>query len=97
MKFIIIATLLGFSFSSFAETKVAASTVKKAEAKVVEKKMQVNCPILGEAVDKSVYADYKGKRVYFCCAGCIEKFKQDPEKIIKKMESEGITLDKTPK
>ena len=38
------------------------------------------CPVMvGEPVDPELYVDYKGKRVYVCCEGCIEDFKADPE------------------
>ncbi len=37
------------------------------------------------AVDKNVHTEYKGKKVYFCCAGCIAGFKEDPEKYIAKL------------
>lgn len=37
---------------------------------------------MGGKIDKSVYADYKGKRIYFCCAGCPETFLKDPEKYL---------------
>jgi YHS domain-containing protein len=57
---------------------------------------QTTCPVLGNKIDKSLYADYKGKRVYFCCAGCVDEFKKDPEKYIKKLEDAGVTLEKTP-
>ena len=57
-------------------------------------KQQVTCPVMGGSIDKSVHADYKGKRVYFCCSGCIDTFKKDPEKYIKKMESQGVDLEK---
>ncbi|MBN1421409.1 MAG: YHS domain-containing protein [Planctomycetes bacterium] len=33
--------------------------------------------------DPALYEDYQGKRYYFCCAACDEKFKEDPEKYIK--------------
>ena len=29
-------------------------------------------------VNKNIYADYKGKRVYFCCPPCLKAFKKDP-------------------
>ena len=38
-------------------------------------KEQTTCPIMGGKIDKTVYADHDGKRVYFCCAGCIDPFK----------------------
>ena len=57
---------------------------------------QTKCPIMGGAIDKDIYADHAGKRVYFCCPMCIGKFKADPAKHIKRLEKAGVTLDKTP-
>lgn len=59
-------------------------------------KAQEVCPITGKKIDKSVYLDYKGKRVYFCCPGCKATFLKDPDKYIKTMEAEGVKLDTTP-
>lgn len=61
-----------------------------------EAKPQTVCPVLGGNVDKQVYADYKGKRIYFCCKGCDAQFKKDPEKYMKKLEEQGITLEPCP-
>jgi YHS domain-containing protein len=44
---------------------------------------QTTCPIMGKPIDKAVSADYQGQKVYFCCAGCIDKFKAAPEKYTK--------------
>jgi YHS domain-containing protein len=57
---------------------------------------QTLCPVLGGQIDKQVFVDYGGKRVYFCCQNCLDKFKTDPKGYIKKMEDKGITLEKTP-
>ncbi len=46
-------------------------------------KLQTECPVLGGAIDKSLFVDYKGKRIYVCCAGCLETIKADPEKFLK--------------
>jgi YHS domain-containing protein len=59
-------------------------------------KAQTHCPVMGGEINKKVYQDYKGKRVYFCCPGCLEKFKADPDSYIKKLEEQGIKLEKTP-
>ena len=59
-------------------------------------KPQTTCPVMGGEVDKSVYSDYEGKRVYFCCDACRKDFQKDPAMYIKKMEDQGITLEKTP-
>jgi YHS domain-containing protein len=64
-----------------------------AQAKIVP---QTDCPVTGAKISKQYYADYEGKRVYFCCSGCIEQFKKDPAKYMKKMEDQGITLENSP-
>lgn len=50
---------------------------------------QSTCPVMGGKIDKTIFADYKGQRVYFCCSGCIEPFKKEPEKYLKKLDSMG--------
>ena len=57
---------------------------------------QKKCPVMGYKVNKKLYADHNGKRVYFCCASCDAEFKKDPDKYIKKLEAQGVVLDKTP-
>ena len=59
-------------------------------------KAQTLCPIMGGPIDKTAYVDYEGKRVYFCCTGCKSTFLKEPEKHVKKMESEGIVLETAP-
>ena len=46
---------------------------------------QTTCPIMGMAIDKNVYTEYKGKKVYFCCAGCETPFLENPEKYLSKL------------
>ena len=62
-----------------------------------KEKAQENCPVMGNPIDKKVYADYKGKRVYFCCKMCIEAFEKDPDKYLKKFQEDGVVLEKAPK
>jgi len=52
---------------------------------------------MGGKINKEIYTDYEGKRVYFCCKGCIGEFKKDPAKHIKKLEEEGVALEEAPK
>lgn len=59
--------------------------------------MQTTCPVLGGKINKNLYADVNGKRIYVCCPMCIGKIKANPEKYIKQMEAKGITLANTPK
>lgn len=57
-------------------------------------KSQVACPVQGGKINKDLYIDYQGQRVYFCCPACIDIFKKDPEKYLKKMAREGIVPEK---
>ena len=41
---------------------------------------QTLCPVMGNPIDKNVFIEYQGKKVYFCCKACIDTFKADPEK-----------------
>lgn len=67
----------------------------KKEAKQ-ESKAQTTCPVMGGKIDKAIFADYDGKRIYFCCKGCPAEFAKDPAKYVKKLEDDGVTLEKAP-
>jgi YHS domain-containing protein len=42
---------------------------------------QTTCPVMdGNPIDKNVFTEYKGQKVYFCCQECVAKFKAEPEK-----------------
>ena len=84
----------------FAQSASKSSTEKIEKAKqdtvqTTEVKQTV-CPVMGNEINKEVYADYNGKRVYFCCQGCLSTFKKNPEKYMKKLEDGGVTLENTP-
>ena len=57
---------------------------------------QTVCPVQGGPINKALFTDYEGKRIYFCCKGCPEEFQKDPAKYISKLEQSGVVLDKTP-
>jgi YHS domain-containing protein len=65
-------------------------------ALTAETKPQTVCPVLGGNINKQVYMDYQGKRIYFCCQGCDAEFRKNPEKYMKKIQEQGITLEKCP-
>ncbi len=71
--------------------------VKKIEAKgetvALAGKAQETCPVMGGAINKELYVDKDGKRMYMCCAGCTDKMKADFDEYAKKYADEGITLD----
>lgn len=59
-------------------------------------KPQTLCPVMKNPIDRSLYEDFDGERVYFCCAGCVDKFLKDPGRIVKKMKAQGIELAAIP-
>jgi YHS domain-containing protein len=75
-------------------------TVPVPKAAVVEKaqqlKPQTDCPVMGGKIDKKYYADFEGKRVYFCCPGCIPEFNKEPAKYLKKLEEMGQEAENVP-
>ena len=46
---------------------------------------QKTCPVMGGAINKELYTEYKGKKVYFCCPGCKGKFEKEPDKYMSKL------------
>jgi len=46
---------------------------------------QTTCPVMGGAVNKNLFVEYKEKKVYFCCAECKTEFGKNPEKYLDKL------------
>ena len=76
------------------ETETGTQTQAEADTQALPKET-VNagnkiCPVSGEKIDEATRATYKyeGKIYNFCCPMCIDEFKKDPEKYIKKIEQE---------
>jgi YHS domain-containing protein len=63
----------------------AAQEAKKMATEAAASIEQTTCPVSGDKIDKNVFVEYKGKKVYFCCASCKAIFEKDPEKYIAKL------------
>lgn len=57
---------------------------------------QTRCPVMGGPIDKALYVDIKGKRVYLCCAACEAAVRAEPDKYLKKIERRGESVAETP-
>ena len=62
----------------------AAAVSEEAEV-VVTSAEQTVCPVMGGAIDKAVFIEHEGQKVYFCCPGCEDKFKAEPAKYMTKL------------
>jgi YHS domain-containing protein len=70
------------------EAKKEATAVKEEAKKTAAAAVEVEqtmCPVLEAKIDKNIFTEYKGKKVYFCCADCKAKFEAEPEKYIAKL------------
>jgi YHS domain-containing protein len=87
-------TLAAFAAGSL----LAADVIKTAPTSppAAQVRPQTKCPVLGGNINKQIYADYQGKRIYFCCQGCDQEFKKNPEKYMKKLKEQGVTLEPAP-
>ncbi len=65
--------------------KEKTESTEPAAAMAVDEPLQKMCPIMDAPINKELYTEYKGKKVYFCCPGCKEKFEADPEKYLSKL------------
>ena len=58
---------------------------------------QTTCPVMkGSPVNKSLYVDAEGYRIYVCCGGCVRAVQADPAKYIAQLQAEGVELEKAP-
>ena len=68
---------------------VAFCAVSQADGK----DKQIKCAVQGfkisikDATKDKMFADYKGRRYFFCCNGCPQEFKAHPAKYAKTAES----------
>jgi len=77
--------------TTWAEKGHEHNTSKVEEAKITP---QTTCPVMGGKINKDLYVDHDGKRVYVCCKGCVDAVKKDPQKYIKKLEAAGVNVAK---
>ncbi|MEW6657301.1 MAG: YHS domain-containing protein [Thermodesulfobacteriota bacterium] len=87
---LILALVLAFSMAGTGW--VAAPPLMESKAA----KAQAACPVQGGKINKALYVDYKGQRIYFCCKECIPIFQKDPEAYLKKMREQGAVPERSP-
>jgi YHS domain-containing protein len=60
-----------------------------AKAKPLPKDANSTCPVMMKEKTKAdMFTDYKGQRVYFCCAKCKKHFAQDPDKYMTRLNEQ---------
>lgn len=96
------AVAIAFNFSQAAAGDGAPGCTHKTDkgsccpADAKKLKPQTTCPVMGNEINKTMYTDVKGKRIYVCCKGCIPTINKNPDKYIKKLEKMGQCPEPVP-
>lgn len=103
MTGMVLAGLLALGTAADACSGCAAHAAPKAEAaeKPVEQeaekaelKTQETCPIMNSRINKDLYVDHDGQRIYVCCNGCRAAVARDPEAALAKLAELGERAEK---
>ncbi len=62
---------------------------QKAETGTQELQPQKVCPVMGGAIDKSIYVDKDGQRIYMCCEHCRKELTEKFDENVKKLAELG--------
>jgi YHS domain-containing protein len=84
---------LAFAGEGQEKTEKAVKSESAEKTDAVELKAQTNCPVMGGKINKEIYTDIQGQRVYHCCPGCSSKLVADPDKYFKKAAAEGVLFE----
>jgi YHS domain-containing protein len=70
---------------------------KKAAADgILFENIQTTCPVSGEELkEETAFTDFEGRRIYFCCEGCVETFGKDAQAFLSKMDKAGEETKET--
>ena len=61
---------------------------KAAASGVLFENVQTTCPVSGEELkDASVFTDFEGRRIVFCCDNCITRFEKTPQAFLTAMDN----------
>ena len=67
-------------------TAAAQETGEAVTAQVAAATEQTTCPVMaGSPINKDLFVEYEGKKVYFCCKGCEDTFLANPAQYIAKL------------
>ena len=56
---------------------------------------QTTCPVMeGKRINKRLYVDYEGFRIYVCCGPCVKAVRNNPAKHLRKLQDQGVAVEK---
>jgi hypothetical protein len=63
---------------------------------LAEGKAQTTCPVMGGPVNRALYTEVEGYRIYVCCRGCLAAVQADPAGYIARMRAAGVEPEPVP-
>lgn len=75
-----------FTATSYSATEIIQKALPGEDPNKVESPgTQTICPVMGGKIDKNLFVDIQGKRIYMCCLACEEGIKTEPDRYIRKI------------
>ena len=87
MVILVLSVMVVFSACKKEDQHSNSADMEKARMELAKQTDQKICPVMGEKINPEIFVDHNGKRIYFCCNSCVEKFKADPEQYMKKLKA----------
>jgi YHS domain-containing protein len=88
-----IVSVLGLGFG----TAVAGPEHDHSSTKADFASVMPKCPVMDEPINFFVKAETEDGPVYFCCDGCVDKYKANPGKYVAKVAAQRAALAELPK
>lgn len=73
--------------------KTVDAMLEKKEAPIILTLAQSICPITGEPISTTSFIEKDGKKLYFCCDDCKDKFTKESKKYLQEIADAGIVLE----
>jgi rhodanese-related sulfurtransferase/YHS domain-containing protein len=93
----LVAAVLGLGVNTPVQAADDGEKAHQGHAMKAAETPQKTCPVMGGKINKELYTDVEGKRVYVCCKGCIAKIEANPEKYLAVLEKRGEEVADAPK
>ncbi len=59
-------------------------------------RIQTHCPVMGGEINRDLYHDHDGQRIYVCCPGCLDEIRERAGEIIEEQREHGVVFETVP-
>ena len=65
-----------------------------AEGEGEQIRLQTHCPVMNLPIDRSLFHDHDGWRIYVCCPGCLEEVRERADEMVREHAAKGIAFER---